>query len=240
MKAIYRLTAVSALIAALMPLTSPAQKRPAARDDDIRTRALFVNKRADAMRIVILKVEGGTLAPVDPAREFKQGDQIKVAFESNFDGFIYIVNVTPGGRKMVLFPYSDQLNSLRSNQRYELPPGGDVIEFDAEKGIEVLQVIMSRQRIQYLEDAIKNAAGNLGESAASAAAELQAGLAGDKISRVTPETGSDAVRSRGIRFAAGRDKNPEGSVVAISDANGSSPKLGAGEAAVFEIRLKHN
>ncbi|MCI0486247.1 MAG: DUF4384 domain-containing protein [Blastocatellia bacterium] len=228
------------LAVSLMAVGSAAQNKKYT-DDDERTRGLFVNKGADAMRVIILKAEEEGLVPVDPSHPFKEGDQIKVAFESNFNGYIYLVNITPEGKKTVLFPYADGSNNqVRANRRYEFPPGGDMIEFDNEQGTEVLQVIMSRERIALLDEAIKKSAGNLGESAASAAAELQAGISIEPASKVLPDKGESAVRSRDIKFAAGRDKDPEGSVVAISGDGNGSGKLKKGEAGVYEIRLKHN
>jgi hypothetical protein len=225
------------LMIALISIAAFAQKKPApsqAKATD-RTRGLFLQKRADAMRILILKMEESQLVPVAPNHEFREGDQIKVQFESNFDGFIYLINVTPGGKRLILYPTAELTdNVVRTNQRYDFPPGGNVIQFDPEKGTEVIQVIMSRERIAYLDEAIKNG-GDLGESAASAAAEIQAGLATDNVTKVIPE--DKGVRTRDIKFAAGKDKDQEGSFVAISDNKG---KLGKGDVGVYEIRLKHN
>lgn len=219
-------------------------------NDEARTRALFVNKKSDAMMILLLKYDGSRLVPTDPGTEFKEGDQIKIQFESNFDGYVYLVNVAPTGKKRILFPYSaESSNTVQANKRYDFPPGRDLIQFDNEKGTEILQVIMSRDRIPLLDDAIKNSGGELGESAASAAAELEAGISAEKTADVVPEDGSNGVRSRNIRISQGRDKDPQGSVVAIED-KPASGKTGAGEVntgrlkkgeiAKFELRLKHN
>jgi hypothetical protein len=234
-----------ALTVALFIPTSFAQK-----NDEARTRALFVNKKSDAMMVLLLKQEGNQLVPADPASEFKEGDQIKIQFESNFEGFVYLVNIQPNGKKKILFPYDlASGNSIVANRRYDFPPGRDLIQFDNEKGTEILQVIMSRDRIALLDDAIKNSNGELGESAASAAAELEGGISTEKTTDVVPEGGENGVRSRNITIAQGRDKNPQGSVVAIEDkpASGKTPAAGEvntgrlkkGEIAKFELRLKH-
>jgi hypothetical protein len=225
------------MIAALISIAAFAQKKPAPASSkaDERTRGLFVTKRADAMRILVLKMEESQLVPVAPNHEFKEGDELKVQFESNFDGFIYLINVTPGGKRKVLFPDAELTdNVVRTNQRYDFPPGGNIIKFDNEKGTEVIQVIMSRERVAYLDEAVK-AGGELGESAAGAAAEIQAGLSTENVTKVIPE--DSGVRTRDIKFAAGKDKEQEGSFVAISDSKG---KLGKGDVGVYEIRLKHN
>jgi len=137
-----------------------------------------------------------------------------------------------------LFPYTEASNNAVSpDQRYDLPPGGDAIEFDTEKGTEVLQVIMSKDRIAYLDAALKNPERYLSDSASSAAAELEGGIA-KKVTPVVPESEGSKVRSRDIILAPGRDKDAKGSVVAIPD-NAGGGKLKSGEIAPFEIRLKH-
>lgn len=235
----------AALMTALLISISFAQKS----NDEARTRALFVNKKSDAMMILLLKHDGNQLVPADPGAEFKQGDQIKIQFESNFEGYVYLINVQPNGKKKIIFPYdATSGNTIVANKRYDFPPGRDLIEFDGEKGTEILQVIMTRDRIALLDDALKNSEGELGESAASAAAELEGGISAEKTTTVVPEGGTNGVRSRNIVVAQGQDKNPQGSVVAIEDKPASGKAAGQvntgrlkkGEIAKFELRLKHN
>jgi len=220
--------------------------------EEARTRALLVKVdkgEVDGLRIKILKSENDTLTPVDPAKDFKSGDKIRVAFESNFDGFVYIVNVTPGGKTKVLYPYTHEGNNMVSKgQRYEFP-GEGLIEFDDEVGTEVLQVYMSRERIKSFDEAIKNPNGEMGTTAASAASELagnktatpppaqteQSGVVADNANSVLPTEGEGAVRTRKIRLAPGKDQEK----VAIPENNGTPVKMKNGEVALFEIRLKH-
>src|SRR6185503_3860238 len=233
MKAIVRLTLAVLLFCGLItPSMDAGQKPPQKPGEASRARGLFVNKKSDAMSILVLKLTDGTMVPVDPSSEFKAGDQIKIQFQSNFEGYIYVVNIEPNGKRKVLFPYTEASNNAVSpDQRYDLPPGGDAIEFDAEKGTEVLQVIMSKDRIAYLDAALKNPERYLSESASSAAAELQGGIA-KKVTPVVPPNDSSKVRSRDIILAPGRDKDTKGSVVAIPD-NGGGGKLKTGEIAPF-------
>ncbi|HKV38934.1 MAG TPA: DUF4384 domain-containing protein, partial [Blastocatellia bacterium] len=109
--------------------------------------ARYDDGSVDGLRVVVLKGQDGRFSPVDPSRQFKKGDEIKIDFESNFDGYVYIVNVTPAGKKKVLFPHAGLAsNMVAARQKYELPAGG-VMFFDSETGVEVLQVIMSREPI---------------------------------------------------------------------------------------------
>jgi len=239
MKPMVRLIVTALIVSSVATYAVSAEKKqPQKPTEASRARGLFISKKSDAMSILVQKVDGGLLVPVDPSSEFKAGDQIKIQFQSNFEGYIYVVNIEPNGKRKVLFPYTEASNNAVSpDERYELPPGGDAIEFDAEKGTEVLQVIMSKDRIAYLDAALKNPERYLSESASSAAAELQGGIA-KKVTPVVPANDTSKVRSRDIILAPGRDKDTKGSVVAIPD-NGGGGKLKSGEIAPFEIRLKH-
>lgn len=240
MKAVLKLTLAALLFAGVTASPVSADKKQSQKGTEAsRARGLFISKKSDAMSILVLKVTGGTLVPVDPSAEFKAGDQIKIQFQSNFEGYIYVVNIEPNGKRKLLFPFPEASdNAVRPDERYDIPPGTAAIEFDAEKGTEVLQVIMSRGRIPYLDAALKEPEQYLSESAANAAAELQGGIA-KKVTPVVPQgEGSNKVRSRDIILAPGKDKDTNGSVVAIPD-NGGGGKLKSGEIAPFEIRLKH-
>jgi hypothetical protein len=216
---------------------------------EARTRALLVKVdkgEVDGLRIRILQREGDSLKPVDPAKEFKADDEIKVAFESNFDGYVYIVNVTPGGVTKVLYPGKQEGNNMiNKGQKYEFP--GTTFAFDKEVGTEVLQVYMSHDRIKIFDDAVKNSDGELGKSAASAASELatrnatpaaeseQGGVVAETQKSVLPTEGEGAIRTRKIRLALGKDQEK----VAIPENNGAPVKMKNGEVAMVEIRLKH-
>jgi|GEM_PF-895812 len=209
-----------------------------------RTRALFVKKRSDAMKVLFQK-DG---RDVDPSTVFKANETVEVKYESNFNGYIYMVNITPGGQKFLIFPCTRMTASnLIPGRSTSLP-----VSFDEEKGTEVLQVIMSRDRIDFLESAIKdNCCENPGKcqlsgTASSAAAELAAtaskqqkgGITVANVAAVVPDSGGGGIRARGISLAQGKDKNKGSAYVAID--NPGDNKLEAGRYAVFEIRLNHN
>lgn len=208
---------------------------------ETRSRALLVKQvddgKVDGLRIKVWQYKGGSLLAVDPATEFKSGDQIKVSFKGNFDGFVYIVNITPGGKKQILFPLKENVdNRIIKDKVYSLPEGNDVIAFDEEKGVEVLQVYMSRNRIKVFDDALKNSNGEVGASADNAATELQA--KDNKGGIAEESTAVGGIRARKIILAPSRDKERE-NVAIPEDEKGKPAKLASGDVAVFEIRLKH-
>ena len=218
-------------------------------DSYARTRALFVKKRADTVRVNFLK-ENGT--PVDPnVNIFREGDSLLVKFRSNFRGYAYFVNITPQGKKCVIYPCSVRENNLIEPGKVYTQPIG----FDAEKGNEVLQVIISHERVGFLDKAIaslnccsedKPCSCELGRSASSAAEELtanskrqqQSGVIA-KVNPVVPQGTPDGIRARSITLAAGKDKNKGTAYVAIQDTGSGNDQQGK-PAGIFEIRLKHN
>jgi len=197
-------------------------------DDDARERGLVVKFQSgtiDGMQVSVLKKSGAQKVPVEPDTPFKEGDEIWVSFASNFDGYVYIVNVMPDGQKRVLFPYqtgtdAQTSNVVRADQRYVLPKG-DAFAFDEHPGTEILQVIMSRDPVPFLDAAVKNPNGDLGDTASSAAAELQGraskqtqvgvkpsevsnaqqstGIVTEDVAIVVPPSDADSVRTRDIR-----------------------------------------
>jgi hypothetical protein len=252
MKAVKRLGITLVAVAGLVAMSGFAQH------DDVRTRGLIVSNyetgKTDGVRILVkMKSQYGDWAAVDPGRSFKKGDEIKVSVEPNFDGYVYIVNIMPTGKKRVLFPFKNETNNMvHAHQHYDLPNNAS-FSFDEETGVEILQTIMSRDPIPALDSALGNPNGDLDDSASSAAAELAAntsgqgkspgagrgGIVSENVAIILPQSGPGAVRSRSVHLAAGKDKDEGGSVVGIPDDKAKGGKLKSGEVAVFEIRLKH-
>lgn len=243
---------ITALLTANFSASS-AQGKAKGKQEEVRTRAMFVSKKADGLEIK-LTTERGEL--IDPGKSFKAGDRVRVSFESNFKGFAYFINVTPGGVTKVIYN-----REIDADQAYDLPSKPYAIEFDKEPGTEILKVVLSYERIKSYEDALKNANGEMGKSAANVAAELADNTPkkdgkktaatktpGEAVGIVTSDkscgrerglvlaSGQEA-RCRSLVLASGNQTKNEGSVVAISDKQGT--KLQTGEVAVFELRLKH-
>lgn len=228
-----------------------AQGKGKAKQENMRTRAMFVGKQTDGIEVKLTDQMGKL---VDPGKSFKAGDKVRIKFQANFGGYVYFINVAPSGITKVI-----HVESVEADKDYLLP-GGAFIEFDNEVGTEVLRIVMSHERIKTYDDAMKNAKGELGKSASSVAEELAAEPAnkggkkgqgkpeGEPVGIVTPKdacsrerglvlASGQEVRCRGLVLASGNKAKNEGSVVAISDNQGG--KLNNGDVAIFELRLKH-
>jgi hypothetical protein len=89
-------------------------------------------------------------ADVDPATAiFKNGDKVRLEFESNIDGFLYVVTEGSSGRWAVLFPSPEingGRNSIRKSTEYVVPPDG-WFEFEGNPGAENIFVLLSKEQL---------------------------------------------------------------------------------------------
>lgn len=226
--------------------------------DPPRTRTLSlggkdVTKKSDGVEIKVLKDVAGKWTLVGQGEEFKSADKVKVQFWSNIKGYVYFVNIAPSGKQKVVFS-----QSIDKDHDYILP-GKDGnkemwIEFDNEKGTEILKLVMTAAPIKVFDDALNKSQGELGESVFSATDELSGTPKDPKkdyeqVVMIQP-TGTKAggcprsrelgIRCRSLGFDPPDPKSGKGAVVvAIPDSKSPSGKLGKDEAIVVEIRLKH-
>jgi len=218
--------------------------------DDMTPRGLYISKSADAIRVKVLDAKTG--ATVSPSQEFTIDDKLKVIIESNFESYAYIVNVEivkDSKRRFLLYPNPRTVNN-RINRGEPLDLS---VAFDKDPATEALQVIVSHDRIDYLDAALK---GRCSESENRCLLDDQvaarvASIMGDGKSSTQPEPAGifprqsegtqnqSGFKSRDIILAPGKDKDEKETYVAIPIKAGSDGRLRAKEVVVFEMRLKH-
>lgn len=249
-----------------------AQPNPSTEEDEMRgLKTNFAAGTVDGMRIMILKAVKADAAdekfvPIEPTQMFKTGDKIRVAFESNFNGHVYVLNISPLGQKTVLFPKAAMSNQIISARRYTLPGEVGSFEFVDDKGTEILQVLMTRKPIPLFEEAILQNDGLVTKAAArkdsSPPASAEAG-----VIATPPPTEFKDFEPRGILIAkdskgaiiVGAKRRPRKETVrtrelTLPKTSQTAPKLdrhkvekeevaegklGIKDVAIFEIRLKH-
>lgn len=89
---------------------------------------------------------------VDPAGEFKTGDRLRFAFESNIDGYLYVAQQGASGNWDVLFPNPEingGRNAVKRFEEYEVP-GDDWFQLDNNVGTEQVFVFLSREPLKTL------------------------------------------------------------------------------------------
>ncbi|HEX8351570.1 MAG TPA: DUF4384 domain-containing protein [Pyrinomonadaceae bacterium] len=99
---------------------------------------------------MFMKDDDDRLTFVEPTREFKTGDRIAIAFETNADGYLYMFNASGGSKTLdMVFPdalVEDGANALRAHTYVTFP--SDVnqgIEFTDPPATEHLFVVFSRE-----------------------------------------------------------------------------------------------
>ena len=217
---------------------------------DLTPRGLFISKSADAMRVKVLDDKNGVA--VSPSRQFSEDDLLKVVIESNFESYAYIVNVETsksGEKRFLLYPNPRVANNrIKPDEPLELK-----VSFDDKPAIEDLQVIVSHDRIDYLDAALKGQcsdAENRCQLDDETSTRVIAIVGGKKFGPQTAQAGifprkadakpnASGLHSRDIILAPGKDKNTKETYVAIPIKAGDTGRLKPQETFVFELRLKH-
>jgi Domain of unknown function (DUF4384) len=225
-----------------------------------------VTKKQDGLEIQILKEADGKWVLTGQNEEFKSGDKVRVQFWSNIKGFAYFINIAPSGKQRVIYS-----RAIEKDMDYTLPgqDGGKEmwIEFDQEKGVEILKLVVSPTPIKVFDEALSRSQGEMGESVFSVSEELLGderkpgqssqiaepksgqGLIQrfEQVVMVQPQGSPACLRARGLGLrcrSLGLDppdsKKGKGAiVVAMPDSKNATGRLNKNEAIVVELRFKH-
>jgi hypothetical protein len=96
--------------------------------------------------------DGGTRA-VSPSTVFSAGNRIRLGFNANKEGFLYVANLGSSGKVTTIFPSSvTDNNQVQPGLVYQVPQQtGKSIKFDSTPGAEMLLVVLSESRISSFE-----------------------------------------------------------------------------------------
>ena len=179
---------------------------------------------------------------VSPNDIFKDGDRLRISLESNFDGYVYLVNIEPNGNKFLSFPSrdaKDNNNRVTTGTPIWMPPQ-DPLTFAGAKGLETLRIIVSKNPINFYEEGYKIwTEGQIPETERdneSLKGNTRGVIIREKVLIPAPMKGK--ILARKIDLAP-PDKNSKEAVIAIPKDNNSDGKMND-QPVVFEIRLKHN
>lgn len=220
----------------------------------LKARELFVTKQADGIEVTVKWLDkNGQFTVVDPSRNFKQGDELRVEFQSNFNGLAYFLNVTPAGVMKIIHK-----GAIRAGVRNELPASPNTIQFDNESGAETLKILLARQPIEKFEAALNKSGGMLGKTSAGVADELsrnnkqkpKPAPVSEEVGFLTPKPGQECgglefayggqkLKCRGMFVAKGNEKKGEGAVFVAASNSTQSGALQTGDVVVIELRIKH-
>lgn len=96
-----------------------------------------------------MKDASGDAVRVDPARQFREGESIRVGLEPNADGYLYIFHTENGRSPRMLYPHAalERGNNRRRAHMLETVPStsSDWFTFDANPAVERLYIVLSRE-----------------------------------------------------------------------------------------------
>jgi hypothetical protein len=101
-----------------------------------------------------MRDSNGDAVRVDPEREFRTGDRVRVLMETNTDGYLYIFNTTDGGDPVMIYPdaqLDEGGNYVEAHVPTEVPASTASEErlrwftFDAKPGTERLYIVVTRE-----------------------------------------------------------------------------------------------
>jgi Domain of unknown function (DUF4384) len=86
-----------------------------------KTKTLSV--AGNRMEIQVERLAGDKWVAVDPALIFDRGDRVRFRFRTNFDGYLYVTNISTSGSYALLFPRADtgEQNRIRAGTEYVVP-----------------------------------------------------------------------------------------------------------------------
>jgi hypothetical protein len=159
---------------AAKPKPAPAQGQAPAPQASVPVVAVAYKPQgplpALGLRYTLLKKTGDGQVETESDAVFHAGDHIRLAVETNDDGYLYVVNRGSSGTWKVLFPSAEIKggdNRIQRRTRFEIPSGYTFV-FDEQPGEEKLFIVLSRQPEPDLEGLIYS----LGQKS-SAPAETQ-------------------------------------------------------------------
>lgn len=130
---------------------------PAGSDLPVTAKQLFTNTTgpvAAGLRYrLIQQMPDGSEVDVDTAKTFHSGDKLKLSFESNIAGYLYVAMQGSSGTWTVLFPSAEingGRNAIAPLEPYDVPSGNDWFQFDHNVGTEHLFVFLSREPLSQL------------------------------------------------------------------------------------------
>jgi serine/threonine-protein kinase len=130
--------------------------QPPAGDPDAQQLYVQATGSSTGLRYRLLKVgEDGTEVSVDPSSAtFKTGDRVRFTFESNIDGYLYVVQQGSSGNWTTLFPHPEingGRNTIRHSEEYRVPPTSDGwFKVDDNPGTDHVFVFLSKDPIDQL------------------------------------------------------------------------------------------
>ena len=167
---------------------------------------------------LFMRDSNGLSVRVDPSREFRKGDHVRVLLETNVDGYLYIFNTTDGGAPLMIYPDAELEEAgkyIQSHVPVDIPSSLAAEErlkwftFDANPGVEKLHFVFTREPLATVpieDDLITYCRENAGKCPWTPGAEVWARIqkeAGESV-QISKPTGLGKAQTDAEQKAATR------------------------------------
>jgi len=185
------------------------------------------------LRYTILKRIQDSQVETDADAVFHAGDRIRLAVETNDDGYLYIVNRGSSGTWKVLFPSAEIKNGdnhIQRLARFEIP-SGYTFTFDEQPGEEKLFIVLSRQPEPDLEGLIYSLGQKGGTAEKPKVLLASAAFSDDVVGKLRNAYARDLIVEKVDDEQAGAKK--EKAVYAVNPSGSADSRV------VADIALRH-
>ncbi len=102
------------------------------------------------MEITLERLEKGTWHKIDPGLILSEDDRVRFRYKTNFDGYLYVTNLSSSGTYQQLFPGPDagENNQVTSGKEYVVPATSTVFRVTGPPGYETVYWLMTPSRIK--------------------------------------------------------------------------------------------
>jgi hypothetical protein len=110
-----------------------------------QNKAKTLSVAGNRMEIQVERLAGDKWVSVDPALIFDRGDRVRFRFRTNFDGYLYVTNISTSGSYSLLFPRPDtgEQNRIKAGTEYVVPETQTRFRIAGPAGHETLYWIVS-------------------------------------------------------------------------------------------------
>lgn len=104
-----------------------------------------VSQGPHRMEIKLQRMDGDTWKSVDPGLVFAQNDRVRFRFQTNFDGYLYVMNRSTSGKYEQLFPREEtgQNNRITAGNDYTVPATHTLFRIGGPAGQEIIYWLVS-------------------------------------------------------------------------------------------------
>ena len=111
--------------------------------------ARTLTEGAHRMELSLERLDSDTWHTIDPGLVLAQGDRVRFKFRTNFDGFLYVMNMGSGGAYQQLFPRQEtgDDNRIAASKEYQVPATSAAFRVAGPAGYDTVYWLVSPARL---------------------------------------------------------------------------------------------